>query len=202
MIKIFIADDHSIICESLATLLNRNDEFDVVGQANDGRHAIDQICRLQPDVAIIDYGMPELNGVQVMQACLNVELKTRFIILTMHEEPMIALEAIQAGALGFITKGENSENLKVAVHTVMKDKIYISQDFHFRYSQYSASQLLSGREKEVLKALAHGLTTKETGSILKLSPRTVETYRNRIRHKSGLNNISELTKLAVTLGLT
>lgn len=201
MINIFLADDHQVLNQSLAQLLDADERFHVVGSATNGRSAIEGIVEHTPDIALIDYSMPQHNGIEILEACLTQGIDCHYALLTMHEEPLIAIEALKAGAAGFILKNTDFSTLADALVDINNDKIYISPSFKDSLNQTNSSQLLSQREKDILSALANGLTMKEIAQMFHLSPKTVETYRTRLSQKTGLNSIPELTQLAVRLGL-
>jgi DNA-binding NarL/FixJ family response regulator len=212
IIRILLADDHAIILDGLASLLERNTDFKVVGRARDGMSAVRLAAELFPDVVIMDISMPGLNGIEATRRILAANPKRRVIALSMHNDGRYISEALKSGALGYLLKESAFEELIAAVRTVMKGQCYLSasiagvviKDYvrHLEKTESGAFSVLTPREREVLQALSEGLSTKEIACRLSVSVKTVETYRSQIMEKLDIHSVAELTKYAIREGIT
>jgi DNA-binding NarL/FixJ family response regulator len=211
-VKILIVDDHKLFREGLRALLEEEKNMQVVGEASEGRATLALCRQLKPDIVVMDVTMPDLNGIeatrQITAACPHV----RVIGLSMHTEQRFVAEMLSAGAVGYLPKNADSDELLRAIRTVAKDQTYLSpviageviREF-IRQRPAAASSALSpltDREREVLQLLAEGKSMKEIAAVLNLSVKTVHTHRQKIMDKSNLRSVAELTKLAVQEGLT
>ncbi|MBF0445679.1 MAG: response regulator transcription factor [Magnetococcales bacterium] len=205
MIRIILADDHNIFLQGLTRLIQTVEDIEIIGMANNGEEALKMIETLQPDVAVLDISMDTMNGIDVaryFQKSSNP--KTRILLLTMHEDPMLAVEALHAGASGFLLKENTFEELSDAIHTVHAGGTHVTATIKKRIDElerFGNSLVLSQRERQVLTAVASGQTNKEIARQLELSPKTVETYRTRIMDKLNVRSIAQLSRFAVKLGL-
>lgn len=209
--KIFLADDHVIVRDGIRALLEKHPEFVVVGEAEDGRQAVQQSIQLRPDVVIMDIAMPDLNGIEATRQILAVLPHTKIIVLTMHADKRFVSEMLHAGAVGYLQKNCAFKNLVNAIQTVMAGQVYLSPAIAgivvagFK-SQTAAETVqlvpLSPKEREVLQLLAEGYATKEIGGRLDISAKTVDTHRQHIMDKLQLRSVAELTKYAIRAGLT
>lgn len=206
-IRVLIADDHVILREGVALILNGREEFEVVGQATNGATAVDLAKQLKPDVALLDISMPEMTGIEVTRRLARDLGTVRTLILTMHDDDELFFEAIRAGASGYVLKGSRPSELFNAITAVHKGDIYLSPPMtrklvnrllNFGDSEESEKlMLLTDREKEVMYLLAKGLTNREIGEQLTISPSTVQTHRTHIMQKLELNNRAELIRYAM-----
>jgi len=213
-IKIFIADDHLMFRETLRDSLALDDCFLVVGETGDGREAVRHCGKLKPDVAILDIGMPGLNGIDAARKILEASPKTRVIALTMHSSAKFISEMFEAGATGYVIKECAFEELTSAIRTVAEGKTYLSPEVAgTAMSDYvrrigngpeagTAEAALSPREREILQLIAEGKAIKEVAARLGLSRKTVENHRSHIMDKLGINSTAGLTKYAIREGLT
>lgn len=210
MIRLLLADDHTMLRESMATALRASGDCTVVAEAGDGVTAIEQALATRPDVAIVDISMPRLNGIEVVRR-LSAELpKTRVLVLTMHEEDEYVLHVVRAGAAGYLLKHAATAELLKAVRELAAGGVH--------FGPYAAKVLadqvqqpqrlpadpygeLSAREREVLHLMADGLTTKEISKKLEISVKTAENHRGRVLAKLGLRNSAELVRYAMRKGL-
>jgi len=206
-VKILLADDHAMFRDSLKALLER-EGFEVVAEASDGREAIRLTRRLNPDLAIVDLGMPVLNGIgaarEIRKRCLN----TKTILLTMFEEEAYVLGALQAGVRGYVLKAQAAADLVRAIQEVSHGSIYLSPgisravvDAFLNKKTNFKEDPLTERERQVLQLIAEGKSTKEVAQILGVSFKTAESHRMRIMGKLDLHNTAGLVRYAVRRGL-
>jgi two-component system, NarL family, response regulator NreC len=210
--RILLADDHRIIREGLRSLLQKQSDMDVVGEAQDGIAAVRLTEKLHPDIVIMDIGMPDLNGIDAARRIITRVKGVKVIALSMHSDKRFVLEMLKAGASGYLLKDCAFEELSNAIRTVSAGQIYLGQRVtgvvvneylqNRPVSDSTACKLLSPRETEVLQLLAEGNTTKSIASSLNVSTKTVETHRQQIMEKLNLRSVAELTKYTVKEGLT
>jgi len=209
-IKILLCDDHRIFREGLKNLIAPLKAFRVVGEAADGAEAVELTARLRPDVVVMDISMPVLNGIAATRRIVAADKKARVVALSMHSEKRYVLEALRAGARGYLLKESAFEELAAAVRSVCAGKTYLDPSVASSVVESClASGLsepryspLSDREKEVLQLIAEGKSTKQLALLLKVSVKTVETHRNRLMEKLGIHSVAGLTKYALREGLT
>jgi DNA-binding NarL/FixJ family response regulator len=211
-VKILIADDHQILREGLKSLLEKQPGFAVVAEAEDGFSAIDGVKKHKPDIAILDIGMPDLNGIEVTRKIRSETAETRVIALSMHADRRFVMGVLEAGAKGYLLKDSAFAELVTAVTAVAKGKTYLSPSIAETVVKSSleksdreeqgSSVLLSGREREVLQLVAEGKSTKEIAFKLFVSTKTVETHRKQIMDKLNIRTVAGLTKYAIREGLT
>ena len=212
MVRILIADDHGIVRTGLKLLLDRATGMEVVGEAADGREAVRLARELKPDIAILDIGMPLLNGLDAAAQILRENDRTGIIILSMHTDESYILRALDAGAKGYLLKDHADEDLERAIQSVAAGKPYFSpsiaqallEDYVnlMRERRVQDSyDLLTEREREVLQLLAGGKSNKEVASVLNISPYTIETHRNNLMQKLNLHNTAEIVLYAVRKAL-
>lgn len=209
MIKVLLADDHSIVLAGLRRLVEESEDMEVVAEASDGREAIQKIRELQPDVAVIDLSMPEIDGLEVINQIHPEYPDLPIIVLTMHAENQYVVRAIEAGAMGYITKQSAPEHLVNAITKVYNGSRYLTNDaaeaLVLRVAKgnrhRSPLDSLSTRELQVLRRLAMGHTNREIASAYHISIKTVDTYRFRLLKKLNLRNNAELSRFAMQSGL-
>jgi DNA-binding NarL/FixJ family response regulator len=210
-IKIILADDHAIVRHGLSRSFQQADGIEVIGQANNGRSAVDLAKELSPDIVVMDIAMPDLNGVDAARMITGECPRVKVIGLSMHSGSKYVREMFRAGASGYLLKDCSFEELVEAIKTVAGGKTYVSPsigDVVVRGyvsdsdREKSAFSVLSQREREVLQLLAEGKTTKQVGKRLHISPKTVEAHRLKIMEKLDINNTAQLTKYAIQEGLT
>ena len=200
-IKIYLADDHKILRESLMMLLSQEEDIEVVGQEQDGIAVEREIKKLDVDILILDISMPKRSGLDVAKNLLRERPDLKIIFLTMHKGEEILAEAFESGAKGYVLKENAFEELIKAIHTVMEDKIYVSTVLsptllHGFLANERRGKDLSIREREILKLLAEGYSNKEISKMLMISIKTVETHRANIMRKNNFKNITELVLYA------
>lgn len=205
MIRLLIADDHTVMRECLVATLRASGECIVVAEAGDGIAAIEMAHAAQPDVAIIDISMPRLNGIEVVRR-LSVELpRTRVLVLTMHEEDEYVLLAVRAGARGYVIKHAATSELMQAIRAVAGGGVHfgpfavkaLAGQLHHPETPEDPYGALSPREREVLHLVVDGLTIKEIASRLDITPKTAENHRSRVLAKLKLRNSAELVRYAM-----
>lgn len=205
MIKVLIADDHSIVRAGLRRIVEESGDMEVIAEAADGKGALLQVQKELPDVAVIDISMPGLDGLEVTAQLHAGYPKLPVIILTMHEEEQYVIRAIEAGAMGYITKRSVPEQLVNAIRKVHAGGRYLSAEatdlLALRVARGSRGQSpldsLSMRELQVLRRLAMGHTNREIASAYGISIKTVDTYRFRLLKKLNLRNNAELSRFAI-----
>ncbi len=211
-IRILLADDHTIIRSGLRLLLEQQRDFKVIAEAEDGRQAVELVSQHHPEVAVLDIGMPQLNGIEATEQIVLREPRTQVVILSMHSDEGYVLRALKAGARAYILKNSAEADLIRAIRTVSEGKSFFSpvigktllEDYVRRIRDKEVEDsydLLTPREKEILQLLAEGRTNKEVANILKLSLYTVETHRGNILEKLNLHGGPELTLYAVRKGI-
>lgn len=205
MIKVLLADDHSIVRAGLRRIVEESGDMEVIAEAADGREAIQQAHKQLPDVAVIDISMPALDGLEVISQLRNYYPKLPILILTMHEEGQYVVRAIEAGAMGYITKQSAPEQLVKAIRKVHSGSRFVTDEaaealaLRVAKGAHGQSPLdsLSMRELQVLRRLAMGHTNREIASAYSISIKTVDTYRSRLLKKLNLRNNAELSRFAI-----
>ncbi|MGD8521358.1 MAG: response regulator transcription factor [Desulfobacterales bacterium] len=211
-IKIFLADDHTIVRQGLAKLLEAEPNIKVVGEAQDGREAVDKVQKLKPDIVIMDIAMPLLNGIEATRQIKKILPQIKIIILSMHSHDRYISELINLGASGYLLKDATGGEIVKAVFAAMKGDVYLSPSISRRVvedylslkktsSREDLYAKLSNREREVFQMIAEGHSTRKISDILCVSPSTVKTHRANIMEKLQLDNISQLIQFAIRLGI-
>ena len=204
---VLLADDHVIVRNGFRMILSHQPELQVVGEADNGRDAVEQAEKLRPDVCVMDVTMPELNGIEATRRLLKVSPKTRVLALSMHKDAVYVREILRAGAKGYLLKDCDQRDFLKAVKAVALGKGYLSPEISdavledYRKHVTNPIDLLSSREREVLQMIAESKTNKEIASALHLSVYTVEAHRSRVMEKLNLHSIGELVRFAVRNGL-
>ena len=207
-IRVLLADDHGVVRKGLRFVLESEPDIEVVGEASDGRQAIEASDQKNPNVVVMDIAMPRLNGIDATAQIMKHQPHTGVIILSMYSDEEYLLRALTAGAKGYLLKDTAESELVNAVRTVASGKPFFSPDISKTLLEDYLRQLrqrglndsydlLSDREKEVLQLLAEGKTNKEVATVLNLSPYTVETHRTHIMQKLNLHNTAEIVLYAV-----
>jgi DNA-binding NarL/FixJ family response regulator len=207
-IRILIADDHGIVRRGLRLQLERNEQFEVVGEAVDGREAVRMAEELVPDIVIMDIAMPNMNGIQAAAQIVKGLPQTGIIMLSMHSDETYITRTLAAGARGYLLKDNAEVDLYRAVEVVAQGKPFFSpaiantllEDYMYQMQQrglQDSYDLLTDREKEILQLLAEGRSNKDVAVMLNLSTNTVETHRTRIMQKLDLHSAAEIVLYAV-----
>jgi two-component system response regulator NreC len=212
-IRVLIADDHKIMLAGLRSLLEKQADLEVVGEAENGRKAVQMAQEKKPDVVVMDVSMPDLNGIEAATQIKESLPETRVIALSMHSDKRFVMGMLRAGAAGYLLKDCASQELANAIAQVAAGKKYLSpeitgvviDDFLQGGSSEEGATVasaLSAREREVLQLIAEGWSTKQIASHLYVSIKTIETHRRQIMKKLDLHSIADLTKYAIREGLT
>lgn len=211
-IRIVLADDHAIVRQGLARAIGQEGDIDVVGQASNGRTTIELVRELSPDILITDISMPDLNGVEATRQILRESPDMKVIALSMHSSRQFVMEMFKAGAVGYLLKDCDYDELVKAIHAVADGRIYVSPSIGDVIvddllkgkpsGTPTAFSVLTPREREVLQLMAEGNTTRQIAMQLFISPKTVEAHRLRVMNKLDIDNVAQLTKYAIQEGLT
>jgi DNA-binding NarL/FixJ family response regulator len=205
MIRILLADDHSIVRDGLRRIVEEDGAMEVVAEASDGREALQKVAASQPDVAVVDISMPGFDGLEVVSRLKDSHPALPVLILTMHEEAQYVVRAIEAGAMGYLTKQSAPEQLVTAIRRIHDGHRYITDEateaLALRIAKGAQAKTpldsLSMRELQVLRRLGMGHTNREIASAYNISIKTVDTYRARLLKKLELRNNAELIRFAL-----
>ncbi len=217
MLRILIADDHEVARRGIRAMLESHPGWEVCGEARDGREAVDLASKMNPDLVLLDIGMPNLNGLEAARQILAFSPDIAILILTMHDSDQVVREVLRAGARGFLLKSDAGRDLVAAVEALQLQRTF----FTTRVSQMvldgfldrdsrpdrdvrndeGSDDVLTGREREVIQLLAEGKTSKEVAVTLNLSVKTAETHRTNLMRKLGLHSVADLTRYAVRNGI-
>lgn len=211
-IRILLADDHTIVRQGLARLLMDQPDMEVVGEALDGRQAIDMALRLVPDIVIMDIAMPLMNGIEAAKRIRQSVPTAKIVILSMYSHEHYVHELLEAGISGYLLKDAGGRDIISAIHAAMKDETFLSPSISKKVvDRYLSSRRdspveerfkqLSNREREVFQLIAEGHSTKKIADMLCVSMSTVKSHRGNIMEKLGVDNFVQLVHLAIQLGL-
>jgi DNA-binding NarL/FixJ family response regulator len=209
--KLIIVDDHKLVHHSIGQSLGREQGLAVVARANTGKSAVELAAAHKPDIMLMDISMPDMNGMEACRQILAENPGVKILALTMHSEKVYIMGMLNAGASGYILKSCAYKELLTAIKTVLSGKVYLSRDIAHLLTDQTVNQeeqtidgfpQLSPREREVLKLIADGHTSKEIAVRQNISPRTVDIHRNNLKKKLGVHSIAGLTKIAISKGLT
>ena len=208
-IRILLADDHQVLRSGLRALLNMEPDFDVVGEASNGIEAVKLAETLRPDIIVMDVSMPEMDGLKAAEEIQSLGLKSKIVILTVHADEQYLFQTLKAGASGFVHKSSADSELIDAIRTANRGDVFLYPsaikkllEEYLRGESREADDKdpLTNREREVLKATVEGYTNNEIAEQLVISPKTVDTYRQRIMEKLNLHHRSELIRYALKRG--
>ena len=208
-LRVLLADDHAIVLEGLRHILEP--DFEIVGEVADGRALVAVALTFRPEIIITAISMPLLNGIEAARQIRKINQRVKIIFLTMHADPIYAVEALEAGGSAYILKSSAVGEILVAIQEVVGGRIYVSPSIHrevvrdqmeraIRPDEAQAG--LTPRQREVLRLLAEGKSLKEVAAMLKISIKTVEFHKYRIMNQLGIRTNAEMTKYAVKVGVT
>jgi DNA-binding NarL/FixJ family response regulator len=211
-IRVLVADDHAVVREGIRNVLAPAHGFDIVGEAASAAEAVSLAAECEPDVVMLDVSMPGCTGLEIIGDVRRVAPRARVLILSVHDEAEYVLQAVRAGANGYLRKDSSPNDLREAVRTVDRGESAFSPAMAVRLSdalrgesdrmaRVSRLALLTGRERDVLEGIANGQTNKEIAGRHGISPRTVETHRESLMRKLDIHSVAGLTRLAVEEGL-
>ena len=207
-VRILIADPYDVVRRGIRMLLETRPGWTVVAEAADGRESVEKATELQPDIVVLEIGMPKLNGLEVLRQILKDAPQVKVLIFTKDESEYLAHEALAGGAAGYLFKSDKEQDLVAAVESLSQDKPFLTplvsrmvlesyRQLHASLKVGLAQRHLSPREREVLQLVAEGLSTKEIAGILNVSAKTVETHRANIMHKLNLRSLADLVRYAI-----
>ena len=206
-IRILLADDHAVVRQGFKMILGAQPDMEIVGEAGNGREAVELVEQLKPDIVVMDVAMPELNGIEATRRMAENAPHARVLALSMHKDSVYVREILRAGARGYLLKDSVAADLVSAVRAIAAGEGYLSPAVSdavlddYRRHVTNPIDLLTSREREVLQMLAEGKTNKEIAGILNLSVYTVDAHRGRIMEKLNVHSINELVRFAVRNGL-
>jgi DNA-binding NarL/FixJ family response regulator len=211
-VRIMIADDHAIVRRGLRSLLETQPGWEVCAEASNGREAVEMAAQFKPDVAVIDIGMPQLNGLDATRQIVAILPATEVLILTMHQSEEVAREVLRAGARGYVLKSDADVHLIAAVDALLHHKPFLTSAvtdvFFGDYMNSWASEdpqgdrRVTAREREIIQLLAEGKSNKEVAVALGISVRTAEAHRANINHKLGFTSLTDLVRYAIRNRIT
>jgi DNA-binding NarL/FixJ family response regulator len=208
-VRILVADDHDVVRRGLKSLLQDQPGWEVCGEANTGRVAVERVRQLKPDVVVLDITMPELNGLEATRQITKLSPETQVLILTVHESEQLANDVLKAGARGYVLKSDAGRDLVAAIHALRARKTFFTSKAARLVSENvlkgdttsdedgTESSHLTPREREIVQLLAEGKSNKEVADVLGISVKTVETHRTNIMRKLNFHSISELVRYAI-----
>ena len=213
--RVVLADDHNLVRAGIRALLERMPDVQVVGEASDGRQALALIVRERPDLALLDIGMPELNGLEAAERIAREAPRTRLVMLSMHSNESYVAQALRLGVVGYLLKDSCVDELPVLLRAVARGETYLSPGISKQVvealktrlgdgtgaDQGSPTDRLTPRQREILQLVAEGKSTKEIASALALSVKTVETHRAQIMDRLDIHDVPGLVRYAIRAGL-
>jgi DNA-binding NarL/FixJ family response regulator len=214
MFRILIADDHEVARRGIRAVLESHPGWEVCGEAKDGRETVELAGKLNPDIILLDIGMPNLNGLEAARQILAISPDAAILILTMHDSDHVVREVLRAGARGFLLKSDAGRDLVAAVEALQRQRTffttrvsqmvldgYLDRDNSEIAPEEASGDVLTTREREVIQLLAEGKTSKEVAVTLNLSVKTAETHRTNLMRKLDLHSVADLTRYAVRNGI-
>jgi DNA-binding NarL/FixJ family response regulator len=216
-IKVILVDDHELVRTGIRSLMQNISGIEVIAEANNGRDAVRLIDELMPDLVLLDIAMPELNGLEVVSRIAKDNTNTKVIILSMHKNEEYVVQALKAGASGYLLKDSSANELEIAVSAVIRGETYLSpaiskhvvDNYLRRITDRSAEQdrgpdifkQLTSRQREILQLIAEGNSTKDIANKLNVSIKTVETHRMQLMDRIGIHDVAGLVRYAIRMGI-
>jgi DNA-binding NarL/FixJ family response regulator len=210
MIQVIIAEDHHLVRQGIRAILEKTEDIEVIGEAEDGQEAVTLVEKLKPDVVVMDLAMPRLNGTQALEKIQALGLETKVVILSMYSDTIMVRQALKTGAKGYLLKRSVTEELLLAIRAATRGEIYLSPPVSKAFindalilhtNQVTELDLLSPREREVMQLIAEGYTNNAIAQILKISSKTVEKHRTSIMTKLNIHDTAGLVRAAIKFGL-
>ena len=212
-VRIVLADDHTLVRGGIRALLESIPNVEVVAESGDGREALELIGEHEPEVALLDIGMPGMNGLEVARQAVKEHPRTKVVILSMHADAAYVKQALQAGVAGYLLKGAAVGELPLALQSVMRGETYLTpkvsqsvvqgflREGPAESEESAAPEGLTRRQREILQLIAEGKPTKEIAQILEVSVKTVETHRMRLMDRLGIHDVAGLVRFAIRSGI-
>jgi DNA-binding NarL/FixJ family response regulator len=210
-VRILLADDHSLVRASLRSLLTDNPAIEVVGEASDGRQALELVGQHRPQIVLMDISMPGLNGLEATRQIVKAHPSVRVIVLSMHATDQHVLRALRAGASGYVLKGSLPRELELAIEAVARGEIFLSPAISRHVIEVYLSQSadksgdplehLTPRQREILQLIAEGKSSKQIAQLLKASVKTIESHRASLMERLDIHDVAGLVRYAIRLGL-
>ncbi len=201
-VRVLIVDDHPMVLKGIQSVLETFDDIEIVAALQNGQEALDQIAFLQPDVVLMDLNMPYLGGLSATEIIRERYPTTRILILSMHDNREYISSALSHGAMGYVLKDVQTDEIKQAIDTVMAGQRYLCTGAEGALNDTSnGREALTGREQTILLELAQGKSNKQVAHVLEISVRTVETHRKNIKRKLGISSTAGLTRYALEHGV-
>jgi DNA-binding NarL/FixJ family response regulator len=210
MIRVLVADDHHLVRQGIVALLERADDIEVLGQADNGQQALAMAQETRPDILLMDIAMPHLNGLLACEQLCALDTPTRVVILSMYSDEMLVRQALRSGAIGYLLKSAITDELLLAIHTAYQGEIYLSPAISRSAPEdllrepdaiMDPMEQLTPREREVLQLIAEGCTNRQVADLLQISPKTVDKHRTNLMVKLGVHDVVSLVRLAIEQGL-
>lgn len=212
MYNILLADDHTIVRQGIKRIVEEVQDYMVIGEVGNGLQILSKVKELHPDMIILDISMPKLRGIEAISEIKNIDKDVKILILTVHKNEEYVYECLSSGANGYILKEDAAKELIFAIDSIKQNKIYISSTFRSEVildlikrkgylKDKQSIEILTNREREVLKLIAEGLANKRIAKLLSISVRTVERHRANIMKKLNISNVVKLVKYAIKIGL-
>ena len=205
--RILLADDHEFVRKGLRTVIQDREDWEICGEAENGRRAVEMAEELKPDIVVLDISMPELNGLDAARQILSALPDTEILILSMHDSEQLIRQVLETGARGYLLKSDASRQLVSAIEALRRHKPFLTSEVNevvlrgyldgMEPLKGEDSAELTGREREIVQLLAEGSTSKEVATKLGISTKTVETHRSNIMRKLDLHSIAELVRYAI-----
>ena len=209
-IRVLLADDHTLVRAGIRSLLETIENLEVIAESGDGREALELISRHRPDVALLDLGMPGMNGIEIARQAAQASPKTKIVILSMYDDKTHVTQAIRAGVAGYLLKGAAVVELPLAIKAVLTGELYLTP----RVSRHLVDEFLNDesgargpleslprRQREILQLIAEGRSTKEIAGIFEVSVKTIETHRARLMERLDIHDVPGLVRFAIRTGL-
>ena len=211
-IRVLIADDHTLVRDGIRSLLALTADIEIVGEAADGREAVEKVRQLMPDIVLMDLAMPIMGGLEAARRVRKEFPATKVLVLTQYDDSEYVIPVIEAGARGFVSKMSSSSELASAIQAVYRGESFLSpsaaaalidecQQITTLKGEKDPYQLLTDREKEVFKLIAEGHTAREIADLLVVSPKTVDWYKTSLMKKLNIHNRIDLIKFAIRKGI-